>query len=120
MLQSLQIKFEPSSSQDVINYILYIEQSPNEVTYDSMHFDIQKNTSVDLSKYVNKSGTYNIGIVSQDDVGNLSSITTYDNIIINDIVDSPEIEDDDNKKIYIIVGIVILLLALGIGFYFLI
>ena len=116
MLEYKAIQFPPSPSKDVVNYILYIESSPNVVTYDSLNFNIGKNTLINLTNFVNTSGTYNIGIVAQDEVGNLSSIVTYDNITIKEV--STVTEEKPNKKLWWIFGSIGLLLLIGLGFLF--
>jgi len=121
MTKSLIIQFEPSKSIDVVDYILYIEASPKEVTYNSLtQYNIIEN-KIDLANYIEIPGIYNIGIASRDKVGNLSSIRKYDNIKIESKAEDPIIIDDDNDnnvKIYWIIGIVVVLALLGTGFWY--
>lgn len=120
MTKSLTIQFEPSKSIDVVDYILYIEASPKKVSYNSLtQYSIIKN-KIDLSDYIKIPGIYNIGIASRDKVGNLSTIRTYDNIKIESKAEDPIIIDDDNDnnvKIYWIIGIVVLAL-IGTAFWY--
>lgn len=82
-VQNVNLSFPGSASPDVVGYKLYMEEAPNEITYDSPSFDLVDNTSVDLSSLpgiTSKDGVYNLGITAVDDAGNESSFS-----LINDV-----------------------------------
>jgi len=77
------IRFAPSPSPDVVGYRVFVENSPNEVKFNSKSFYISKNeTEFNLKKYVKEKGNFNIGISAVDEVGNLSSMQLANDIEI--------------------------------------
>ena len=75
------LSFPPSESTDVVGYKLYLETSPTEVTHDSPSYDLGNNTSVLLNTMLgNIDGTFNIGVVAVDDVGNESDFSLMNDV----------------------------------------
>ncbi len=92
------IKFPPSSSPDVVGYKLYLEEAPNEVTYDSESIDLGNPVDpsglvvVDLTKFselTTKDGVYNIGITAIDDAGNESSMSKASDVPLDFVAPDP-------------------------------
>jgi hypothetical protein len=82
-VKSVNLSFPASDSPDVEGYKLYLEESPNEVTYESQSFDLGNNTSVDLATLdgmTTRDGNYNIGITAVDDAGNESSMSLISDV----------------------------------------
>lgn len=91
-IKNLKISFAPSDSPDVIGYKMYIEETPNLVTYNSEYFDLGNNTTIDLSTLsgiTTKDGIYNIGIVAIDDAGNESSMSKANDIPLDFMAPNP-------------------------------
>jgi len=79
-LVSKNLKLPVSTSIDVVNYKMYVEESPTNVTYDSPSIDLG-NSPVDgyIEADLSTFGTmfpddtnYNLGFTSVDDIGNES------------------------------------------------
>ena len=92
------IKFPPSSSPDVVGYRLYLEEAPNEVTYDSEFIDLGNPVDpsglvvVDLTQFselTTKDGVYNIGITAIDDAGNESSMSKASDVPLDFVAPDP-------------------------------
>ena len=86
------LSFPPSPSPGVKNYFLYMEESPNPVTYESQKWDLGKRTEVDLSTLdgiEKKDGKFNIGITAADAVGNESSMSKKDNVPLDFLPPNP-------------------------------
>ena len=92
------LKFKASDSPDVVNYKLYIEETPNPVTYDSENVDLGNVANadgyivVDLSTFpelTTKDGTYNLGVTAIDDAGNESSMSKADNVPLDFVAPDP-------------------------------
>jgi hypothetical protein len=82
-VKKVTLTVEPSTSPDVVGYKLYMEVTPNPVTYSSQVFDLGNNTTVDLSTLLGMTttdGVYNLGITAVDDAGNESSFSLIDNV----------------------------------------
>ncbi len=77
-VKGLTLSFPASTSPDVVGYKMYIEEAPNEVTYDSQSFDLGNETTVDIATLdgmSTKDGVYNVGVTAVDDAGNESSMS---------------------------------------------
>jgi len=108
------IKFPPSSSPDVVGYRLYLEEAPNEVTYDSEFIDLGNpvdpsglvvvdltqfselttkdgvyNIGTQFSELTTKDGVYNIGITAIDDAGNESSMSKASDVPLDFVAPDP-------------------------------
>jgi len=87
-IQTKTLKFTKSPSPDVVTNKLYLEEVPNEVTYESQSWDVGNNdvdgiVSIDLSTLSgieNIDGIFNVGVAAIDDVGNESSMQTLSNV----------------------------------------
>lgn len=91
-LKNLKISFGESDSPDVVAYKLYIEESPNPVTYDSESFELGNNTTIDMSTLPGidtKDGVFNIGIVAIDDAGNESAMSKASDVPLDFIAPNP-------------------------------
>jgi len=75
-IQSMNLTFPPSPSADVVEYKLYIEPEGVAVTHSSPSYDLP-GTTVNLAAVLPEEtdGTYNLGIVAVDDVGNESDFS---------------------------------------------
>ena len=74
-VKNVTLSFPASGSQDVVGYKLYMETSPDPVTYTSPSFDLGNSTSIDLASLpgiATTDGVYNLGITAVDDAGNES------------------------------------------------
>lgn len=86
------ISFPASESPDVVGYRLYIEQSPNPVTYESRSFDLGNRTEVFISALEGMDqvdGVYNIGIAAVDDAGNESDLTVLEGVSLDFFAPAP-------------------------------
>lgn len=93
------MKFEPSTSPDVVGYKMYIQESPDPVDYTSEGIDLgMPPTDADgklvvdlstLSALTTKDGVYNIGVVAIDDAGNESSMTKAANVPLDFVAPDP-------------------------------
>ncbi len=91
-VKNVTISFPASGSPDVVEYKLYIEEAPEEVTYDSEAFLLGNHTSVDLSTLpgiTTKDGTYNLGITAVDDAGNESSMSKIADVPLDFVQPDP-------------------------------
>ena len=82
-VKNVTLSFPASGSQDVVGYKLYMETSPDAVTYTSPSFDLGDSTSVDMATLPGISttdGVYNLGITSVDDAGNESSFSLINEV----------------------------------------
>jgi|GEM_PF-2868237 hypothetical protein len=87
-LQSKTLKFTPSPSPDVVTNKLYIEEAPNQVTYDSLSFDLGNVVTggfvvvniAALEGMQNIDGIFNIGVAAIDDIGNESDMRISPNV----------------------------------------
>ena len=85
-VKTVMLSFPPSASPDVVGYKLYIQESPDAVSFASEVFDLGANTSVDLASIpgmTTKDGTYNLGITAYDDAGNESSMSTLNDVALD-------------------------------------
>lgn len=85
------LRFEPSTSPDVTGYMLYIEEAPTPVDYDSEAVDLGDRQEIDLStlQLNTKDGVYNLGIAAYDEVGNLSSLSIIENVALDFVAPDP-------------------------------
>lgn len=93
------MKFEPSTSPDVVGYKMYIQEAPDPVEYTSEGIDLGMPPAdadgklvVDLSTLAaltTKDGVYNIGVVAIDDAGNESSMTKATNVPLDFVAPDP-------------------------------
>jgi len=91
-VKQVMLSFPPSASADVAGYKLYIQESPDAVTFASEMFDIGNTTSVDLASIdgmTTKDGSYNIGITAYDDAGNESSMSTLNDVALDFVEPDP-------------------------------
>lgn len=91
-VKNVNLSFSPSGSPDVVGYKMYIEEAPNEVSYDSESFDLGMNTNIniaDLANITTKDGIYNIGITAIDDAGNESSMSKMGEVPLDFISPDP-------------------------------
>jgi len=96
-LKGAKLKFAASGSPDVIGYKLYIELSPNQVTYNSQAFDLGNNVIdgyvetdlADIEGMTTLDGVYNIGVTAIDDAGNESCMTMLDNVPLDFLAPDP-------------------------------
>ena len=82
-VKEVTLTFPASGSPDVVGYKLYIEPTPDPVTYASQSFDLGNNTSVDIASLPGMTtldGIYNMGVAAVDDAGNESSFS-----LLNDV-----------------------------------
>ena len=82
-VKSVTLSFPASDSGDVVNYKLYIEEAPNDVTFSSQSWELGNVTSVDLSTLegmTTKDGIYNIGVTAIDDAQNESSMSLMNDV----------------------------------------
>lgn len=91
-IKGIKLKWTPSGSPDVESYNLYLEESPNPVTYESEAWTlglpavVDGQMSVDLSTLegmTSKDGAYNIGLSSVDSAGNESSLVILEGVEID-------------------------------------
>lgn len=86
------MQFDASDSPDVVGYKLYVEESPNEVTYESESFDLGNNTTIDLTSIdgmTTRDGVYNIGVTAVDDAGNESSMSKATDVPLDFLAPNP-------------------------------
>ena len=91
-VKSLVLSFEPSPSPDVVGYVLYMEEAPNPVTYESQSWDIGTLTTIDISTLegmTTKNGTYNLGITAMDSAGNESSMSKSEGVVLDFVAPDP-------------------------------
>ena len=91
-VKGLTLSFPPSGSPDVVGYKMYIEESPNTVSYDSQSFDLGNNTTVDISSLAGMTtmdGVYNVGVTALDDAGNESSMSIANDIPLDFAAPNP-------------------------------
>jgi hypothetical protein len=84
------LKFEASSSPDVVGYRLYYEVAPTAVAYDSPFIALAATTEEgtttvavklnEVSEFATFDNVYNIGVSSVDDAGNESDMS-----LLNDV-----------------------------------
>ena len=77
-VKNVTLSFPASGSLDVVGYKLYMEVSPNVVTYTSPSFELGTETTIDLATLpgiTTTDGVYNLGITAVDDAGNESSFS---------------------------------------------
>lgn len=82
-VKNVTLDFPASGSPDVVGYKLYIAQSPDEVTYESMAIDLGNNTSVVLNQLEGMPTTdaiYNLGVTAVDDASNESSMSMLSDV----------------------------------------
>lgn len=85
-VKTLKLKFDGSSSADVVGYKLYVEEAPNAVSYTSKSFDLGNRTVVPLEELPGigaLDGTYNLGLTAVDDAGNESDLQVLENIALD-------------------------------------
>lgn len=86
------LSFPPSDSPDVVGYLMYMEEAPAEVNYDSPSWDLGNETTIDLEtldQMTTKDGFYNIGIVAVDDAGNESSMSLIGDVPLDFAAPNP-------------------------------
>ena len=86
------ISFPASESPDVIGYKLYIEQAPNQVSYESKSFDLGNKTEIFISTLEGMDqvdGVYNLGVTSVDDAGNESDLTVLEGVSLDFFAPAP-------------------------------
>ena len=90
-IKDVKLSFPPSESLDIVGYKLYIETSPTEVTHDSPSHDLGNNTADILLNTIlgNIDGTFNIGVVAVDDVGNESDFSLMDDVPLDFVPPGP-------------------------------
>lgn len=91
-INSKTLSFVPSDSPDVVGYKLYLQETPDAVSYDSQSFDLGTNTSVDLGTLPgleNVDGIFNIGIVAIDDAGNESDMSIASDVPLDFVAPNP-------------------------------
>ena len=91
-INSKTLSFVPSDSPDVVGYKLYLQETPDAVSYDSQSFDLGTNTSVDLGTLPgleNVDGIFNIGIVAIDDAGNESDMSIASAVPLDFVAPNP-------------------------------
>lgn len=89
-VKDVTLSFPASPSADVVGYKLYMEPSPAEVTHNSPSYDLGNNTTIALnSLLVDVDGTYNLGVVSIDDVGNESDFSLLSDIPLDFVPPQP-------------------------------
>jgi len=85
-VKTVTLSFEPSLSPDVVGYVLYMEEAPTTVTYESDSFNLGDSTSVVIADIPNMGtldGHYNFGITAVDDTGNESDMSLISNVKID-------------------------------------
>ena len=89
-VKDVTLSFPPSESLDIVGYKLYIEASPTEVTHDSPSHDLGNNTSILLNTILGTiDGTFNIGVVAVDDVGNESDFSLMNDVPLDFVPPGP-------------------------------
>lgn len=86
-----------SNSADVVDYKMYVEESPTALTYDSPSVSlgndvVDGNIEKDLSEYVSmfpNDANYNLGFTSVDDIGNESDMVEALNIPFDFVAPNP-------------------------------
>ena len=76
-IKSVSLTFPPSPSSDVVGYKVYMEPIPAAVTHSSPGFDLPGTSDVNLAEVLpgDTDGTFNLGLVAIDDVGNESDFS---------------------------------------------
>jgi hypothetical protein len=85
-IKSLKLKILASDSPDVVGYKLYVQPTPDEVTYQSPSFDLGNRTEVPLDEVAGLDkldGTFNLGLAAVDDAGNESDLKVLSNIALD-------------------------------------
>jgi len=91
------LKLPVSSSVDVVDYKMYIEKSPNNLSYDSPSVSLGNNPvdgmiEVDLASLNSmfpNDAEYNLGFTSIDDIGNESDMVTALDVPLDFVAPSP-------------------------------
>jgi len=94
---SKNLKLPVSSSVDVVNYKMYVEESPESLTYNSPSVELGNNPvsgyiEADLSTFnvmFPNDANYNLGFTSVDDIGNESDIVEALNVPFDFVAPSP-------------------------------
>ena len=103
-VKSTYLTFKPSTSPDVVGYILYMEESPNPIDVNTseswdignppvegvdgkVHYDLTQ-----LDGMTTKDGTYNFGVAAVDDVGNSSSLLLIKDVALDFVAPNPPTE----------------------------
>ena len=82
LYKTLNVSVAQSPSPDVTKYLIYVEEAPTKVTYDSMHFEVAKPTTAgakvvfDLTALMpaGTQGDFNIGIAPANAFGNIGDM----------------------------------------------
>lgn len=91
-VKNMIMRFGASDSPDVASYRMYMEEAPNDVTYESEMFDLGNVNEVDISKLpgmTTKDGVFNIGITAVDDAGNESSMSRANDVPFDFVAPNP-------------------------------
>jgi len=94
---SKNLKLPVSSSVDVVDYKMYVEESPDPLTYNSPNVSlgnspVNGNIEADLATYTSlfpNDADYNLGFSSVDDIGNESDMVTSLNVPFDFVAPSP-------------------------------
>lgn len=91
IIKKTTLKFEPSTSPDVVGYTLFVQEVPTEVDYDSEAVDLGPVTEVDLASLQlnTRDGVFNIGIAAYDDAGNFSSMVKLQSVALDFVAPDP-------------------------------
>lgn len=91
------LRLPVSSSVDVIDYKMYVEESPTELSYNSPSVSlgndpvggyIEKNLADFINMFPNDTN-YNLGFTSVDDIGNESDMVTALEVPLDFVAPSP-------------------------------
>lgn len=97
-VKAMWLRFEPSSSPDVVTNKMYMEEAPIPVTYESLAFDIGNFINADglvevdvslLPEMTTRDGVYNVGVAAVDDRGNEASMTLMNDVPFDFIAPDP-------------------------------
>lgn len=94
---SKNLKLPVSSSVDVVDYKMYVEESPTPLTYNSPSLSLGNSPvagmiEADLSSFPStfpNDADYNLGFTSVDDIGNESDIVEALNVPFDFVAPSP-------------------------------